>query len=211
MKKLVLLASFLFTTCSAFADLALPGELEPNITKVNYKNSEVNYTIEKVYNQKEISVTLVAKDEKGKKVWESESIGDREKLVTVDNKAQSIAIKDLDGDGSPEILAGGMNGNDSSFLYVFKYKACCKGFEPMAFAYPQNKFSRDFLVSDLYDPNYKDVIVFPDSKIRAAGKIYTKNGPVAGFYFFELKNGKYECVKTTTQVKINNNNKKHNK
>ena len=208
MRKILLLASLLLTTSSLFADLALPGELEPYITKVNYKNNEVNYSIEKIYNQKEISVNLVAKNSDGKIVWESETIGDSEKLINVDGKAESVAIKDLDGDGTPEILSGGMNGANSSFLYVFKYDSSSKHFYPIAFTYPQNSFSRNFLVSDIYDPNNNDVIVKKDGKIRATGKKYTENGPVACFYFFEMKNGQYECTAIEPQSKINRRNKK---
>ena len=208
MRKFFLLASLLLTTSSLFADLALPGELEPYISKTNYKNKDVNYSIEKIYNQKEFCVNLVAKNSNGEKVWESEIIGDSEKLVNIDGKTESIAIKDLDSDGIPEILSGGMNGPNASFLYVFKYNPTSKTFDPMAFTYPQNSFTRNFLVSDIFDPNSNDVIVKKDGKIRAAGKIYTKNGPVAGYYFFELKDGQYECTSIVPQSKGNSKNKK---
>ncbi len=95
---------------------------------------------------------LTAFNDKGEKVWSSESLGEQEKFITFSGKKTSLAIKDMDSDGIPELVAAAMTGPETSALYIYKYQACCNEFLPMNFTYAESKFSRPFMVSDLYDP-----------------------------------------------------------
>lgn len=204
MKRLALLITvFLLTSALLYAGLGLPGELDPVLAKSKFTWKKVKLDIEKRFDKEKLTVILTAFNDKGEKVWSSESLGEQEKFITFSGKKTSLAIKDMDSDGIPELVAAAMTGPETSALYIYKYQACCNEFLPMNFTYAELKFSRPFMVSDLYDPNNRDIIVMKNNNIRASGKIYTENdGPIEGYYFFEPKNGEFLCkyIKTKSEL-----------
>lgn len=199
-KVIYLIAVFLLTLSVANAGVALPGEFEPVLAKAVFRHKGVRLNIEKVYDKEAQAVVIKASELNGENVWSSESLGEEEKLITFMNKATSLLVRDLDGDGINEVIAAARTGFDSSALYVFKYNAEQKAFLPMDFTYEKEKFSRHFLVSDMLQENNQDIIITQKGNIRAMGKIYTEDkGPIPGFYYFEAKQGEYVCKLVETQ------------
>ncbi len=196
----------------ANAGVALPGELDPTLAKANFRYKNIRLSIEKVYDKEAQAITVVATNAKGEKVWTSEPLGEEEKLVTFMNRPTSLVIRDLDGDGIGEIIAAARTGYSSSALYVFKYHPGENLFMPMEFTYEKEKFSRNFLVSDILQTDNRDIVITQKGNIRASGKIYTDDeGPIPGFYYFEPAQGEYVCKLVETQEESMQNSIKKRK
>ncbi len=187
--------ALLFTTPS-FADLVVPGENTPVLSENSAAFNEAKFNIVKRIDNGSVTLKVFTAD--GKEFWTSSPLGEQEKKFVVDGAASPLAIKDLTGDGVPELITAAMTGLDSSALYVFKFDGQNKTFTPMNFKYEKENLSRDFLVSDMYQENGEDLFFLPENKIRALGKIYSEgDAPVPGFYVFSLKDNEFVCSEVT--------------
>lgn len=168
-----------------FADLEVPGEVNPVLAENEFTLNGQNCVAQKNIKQGLVSISVRTKE--GKPIWTSEILGEQEKFFIIDKNATSLAIKDLNGDKVPEIITAAMTGPDRSALYVYKYEPKENKFVPMQFKHEKQKVYRDFMVSDMYQKDGQDLVFMGDNKVRALGKIYSEqSAPIAGFYYFEL-------------------------
>lgn len=196
MRKLTLTLCALAVTLSTalYAGLAQPGELAPEILdKTVVINGETMHVVRTIY-KNNLDIKVLAKD--GKEVWRSESLGMQAWDFNLNEKASSLEFEDLDGDKIPEIIAGATIGDVQSAMYVFKFNPKENNFKAVNFGYKgYPDMGRDFMVSDIPAPEGQNLFFINNRKIRALGKIYTADGAIPGFYYFELKNGSYICEK----------------
>ncbi len=191
----VFCTALLFSSPS-FADLVVPGENTPVLSENSLTLNDAKFNVVKRIDNGTVTIKVFTVD--GKEFWASSPLGEQEKKFIVDGTASPLAIKDLTGDGVPELITAAMTGPDSSALYVFKYDGQNKAFAPMNFKYEKEDLSRDFMVSDMYQENGEDLFFLPDNKIRALGKIYSEEAaPVPGFYVFSLKGNEFVCSEIT--------------
>ncbi|HNX75805.1 MAG TPA: hypothetical protein PLM07_20860 [Candidatus Rifleibacterium sp.] len=175
-----------------WADLVVPGENNPVLSENSLLLNNAKFNVVKRIDKG--TVTLKVFNSDGKEFWSSNALGEQEKLFTIDGAAAPLACKDLTGDGVPEIVTAAMTGPDSSALYVFKYDGESKSFTAMNFKYEKENLTRDFLVSDMYQKDGQDLVLLPENKIRALGKIYAEDAaPVPGFYTFSLNESQFLC------------------
>lgn len=192
----VLFSAIALFSAPVFADLEVPGEDNPVLSSNTFSLKDARYNVVKRIDNN--SVTIKAFTSAGEQFWASEPLGEQEKMFILDGNATNLAIKDLDSDGTPELITAAMTGPDSSALYVFKFDAEAKKFAPMNFKYEKEDLARDFMVSDMYQENGQDIEFMPENTIRALGKIYAVNAetpPVAGFYYFKLASDSFVCSK----------------
>ncbi|MDD3147937.1 MAG: hypothetical protein PHD82_11580 [Candidatus Riflebacteria bacterium] len=195
MKRILasLFCTAMLLSAPVFADLALPGEDNPVLSENSIVLNQSKYNVVKRIDSG--TVTLKVFTTEGKEMWVSAPLGEQEKLFTLEGAASPLAIKDLTGDGVPELVTAAMTGPESSALYVFKFDNDSQKFTAMNFRYEKENLSRDFLVSDMYQKDGQDLVFMPENKVRALGRIYSEEtGPTAGFYFFELKENEFVCT-----------------
>lgn len=186
-----LLCSALFTS-PVFAGLAVPGEFNPVLCETSFSISNSEYRVTKNIENK--SVSLKVANSSGEQFWLSDALGEQEKLFTIDGASTSLSIKDVTGDGIPELITAATTGPETSALYIFKYDAEGKKFTAMNFKYEKTDLTRDFMVSDMYQKDGQDIVFMPDNRIRALGKIYSEEtAPIAGFYYFKLTGDDFIC------------------
>ena len=139
------------------------------------------------------NLTLKVVDKDSKDFWVAPmALGMQAWDFKLNNKVSSLEVEDLDGDKIPEIITACTTGDVQSAMYIFKYDAEKKGFSAINFGYIGFEgMNRDFMVSDIPAANGENMLFENNAKIRCLGKIYTPNGPMAGYYFFEYKDGKY--------------------
>ncbi len=195
-----ILASIFCTTllfaAPAFADLALPGEDNPVLSENSMTVGSSQFNIVKRIDSN--TVTLKVFSREGKEVWVSAPLGEQEKLFVVDGAATPLAVKDVTGDGTPELITAAMTGPESSALYVFQFDAASAQFAPMNFKYEKEDLTRDFVVSDMYQKDGQDLVITEENQVRALGKIYSEEAaPIAGFYTFKLSGEAFVCSEVT--------------
>lgn len=184
----------LLFTAPVFADLEVPGEANPILSQSTMKAGSLNLEIVKKIEQKTVSLQVKTAD--GKSFWSSTPLGDQEKLFVVDDKAESLTVKDLTGDGIPEIITAAMTSESGSALYVFRLDEKAGSFTAMDFKYKDADLVRDFAVSDMYQKSGYDFVINKENQIQVLGKIYSeKDGPKPGFYFFSLEGQSFICKK----------------
>jgi hypothetical protein len=194
------LASVFCTTlllvAPAFADLALPGESNPILSENSMSFDSSQFNIVKRIDNNTVTIKVFSRD--GKEIWASAPLGEQEKLFIVDDAATALAVKDITGDGKPELITAAMTGPESSALYVFQFDAASAKFNPMNFKYEKENLTRDFVVSDMYQKDGQDFVVAADNQIRVLGRIYSEEAaPVAGFYTFQLAGSDFVCSNVT--------------
>ena len=178
MRKVSLLLSA-FVIALSTASYAEPEVLD----KPMVINSQ-NYHVVRTIDNNNVSLKVLDKD--SKEVWTSIALGMQAWDFKLDNKASSLEIEDLDGDNIPEIITACTTGDVQSAMYIFKYNTEKKSFSPMNFGYIKYKdlpLGKYYIIENMVFEN--------KTKVRCLGKIYTEDGPVAGYYYFELKNGEY--------------------
>lgn len=198
MKRILfgLFSAAIMFSAPVFADLEVPGEDNPVLSSDTISLKDVSYNVVKRIDKN--TVTIKVSTSAGTQFWVSDALGEQEKMFTLDGKATGLAIKDLTGDGTPELITAAMIGPDSSALYVFKLDAEAKKFVPMNFKYEKSDLARDFMVSDMYQENGQDIEFMPENTVRALGKIYAENAenpPAPGFYYFKLASDSFVCSK----------------
>lgn len=195
MKRILLSSLFaaaLMYTIPVFADLEVPGEANPVLSENSIVLNNAKFSVIKRIDQGTVTLKVLGVD--GKEMWASLPLGEQEKLFIIDGAASPLTVKDLTGDGVPEIITAAMTGPETSALYVFKYDAAGKKFVGMNFKYEKEQLSRDFMVSDMYQKNGEDIVFMPENQVRALGKIFNEDaGPTAGFYFFKLTGDEFVC------------------
>lgn len=199
MKRILLSSLFaaaLIYTAPVFADLEVPGEANPVLSENSIVLNEAKFNVVKRIDKGTVTLKVLGVD--GKEMWASLPLGEQEKLFIIDGAASPLTVKDLTGDGVPEIITAAMTGPETSALYVFKYDGEGKKFVGMNFKYEKEQMSRDFMVSDMYQKNGEDIVFMPENQIRALGKIFNEDaGPTAGFYFFKLTGDEFVCSEIT--------------
>ena len=192
MRKIsILLSAFVIALSTAsFADPAQTANAVPEtLDKTMVINGESYHVIRTIDNN---NVSVKVLDKNSKEIWNSIALGMQAWNFKLNDKASSLEIEDLDGDNVPEIITACVTGDVQSAMYIFKYNPEKKNFSPMNFGYTQYKdMKRDFMVSDIPVPNGENMVFENKTKVRCLGKIYTEDGPVPGYYYFELKNGEY--------------------
>lgn len=194
MKRILasLFCTAIFFSAAAYADLVQPGENNPVLSENSILLNAAEFKVMKRIDKGTVTLKVFAAG--GKEIWASEPLGEQEKLFTIDGTATPLAVKDVTGDGVPELITAAMTGPDSSALYVFKYDSENQKFAAMNFKYEKEDLTRDFLVSDMYQQDGQDLVFMPENKIQVLGKIFSEEAaPAAGFYFFELKDNNFVC------------------
>lgn len=134
----------------------------------------------------------------GEKLLELGEIGVEDKLFIIDEKASGLAIKDLDGDGTPEIITAAFYGPKASGLYVFKFDAEKRRFAAIKFVNSADPtLSTDFMTSDMRQDGGEDMVIAADGSIVALGMIYPADAssePVAGLYTWKLAEGSFKLT-----------------
>lgn len=195
MRKLsVLLSAFAVAlTSAAYADLALPGELTPDILDKAMEINGETYHVVRTISKNSLSLKVI--DNKANEIWSFNEMGEQAAKFKLNGEVDSLKIEDLDGDNIPEIIAG-CTITPNTALYVFKYDMNNKNFKPMTFGYEgMPDAGRDFMVSDIFAENGENMVFERKDLIKTMGKIFGDNGAVPGFYFFKLQNGEYICNK----------------
>jgi hypothetical protein len=161
------------------------------------KESGENLNIEKFKTNNNIGISISSKS--GESLLEMKELGVEEKLFTVGEKPTSLIVKDVTGDGVPEVITAAYYG-PASALYVFKFDKAKRKFLPMKFIDSKDaSMHRDFMVSDMPQDNGQDMTIMANNNLRALGKIYpAKAGQKAtpGLYFFVHKKGAFKLQKT---------------
>lgn len=161
-----------------------------------YKTSEL-LNVKKFKINEKVGITITNK--LGKKLLDFSSMGAKEKLFTVGNEAKSIAIKDITGDGVPEVITTAYYG-PASALYVFKYDQKADKFAPIKFIDSKDaEMNRDYMISDMPQDNGFDMTILENNQIRSLGKIYPSalgERPKVGYYYFKLENDGYKLIRT---------------
>lgn len=190
---MVAIISFGFSY-NLFADLALPGELEPKLIEKEFTLKNKQFKVIKRIFKQEVMLKVV--DGSGKLFWKSGKIGDQEKLFQIGNKSESLVVKDLNGDNIPEIITAAMTGPGRSNLQVFKLVKNGKRFKPVKFEHKKQKLIRSFAISDIYQKDGQDFVFTSDKELRVLGKIYVADSaPKYGFYYFKLEKNGFVCSK----------------
>ena len=182
---------------SVFAGLAMPGEFSPILASESFELNGQKMAVEKRIDA--MAVALRVTDTDGKVIFTSETLGSEEKLFVIDRKAVSLAVKDLNGDNSPELITAAFYGPTASGLYVFSYDAASKQFKPLQFVHPEADLTRDFMVSDIRQANGEDLLFLDNDVLRSLGMIYSADpevDPVAGFYFYKFIDGAFKFVES---------------
>lgn len=160
------------------------------------KTSEL-LNVKKFKINEEVGLTITNKA--GDKLLDISSMGVEEKLFTIKNEAKSIAVKDVTGDGVPEVITTAYYG-PASALYVFKYDKKTNKFAPIKFIDTNDaEMNRDYMISDMPQDNGYDMTVLANNQLRALGKIYPSTlGEKAkvGYYYFKLDKDGYKLIKT---------------
>ncbi|MGM0601162.1 MAG: hypothetical protein ACQETH_15235 [Candidatus Rifleibacteriota bacterium] len=137
---------------------------------------------------------------KGKTLLKMPGLGVKDKTFNIDGKAESLIVKDLTGDKVPEVIASAYYG-PASGLYIFKYIANKKKFEPVKFVDSKDEsMHRKFMVSDLPAENGTDMMIMKDNTLRSLGKIYPATldeKPRPGHYFFKFKKDAFHLIRCT--------------
>jgi len=179
----------LLSMASFGLDLAsTSGRLIPNTPDVNVVKAKDGE-----------SIRLTIKDSAGKKLFESEELGSEEKLFTLNGSAMSLAIRDMTGDGVPEVVTAAFYGPRASGLFVFTYDVASKKFVPVPCTYPKEDLTREMLVSDIQCEDGSDMVIGADGVVTMLGLVYhEKEGqePTPAAYTFVFKDGKFVHQKT---------------
>ncbi|MBU1106644.1 MAG: hypothetical protein KKB51_08270 [Candidatus Riflebacteria bacterium] len=195
-KMLKVIFVLMMVPLSIFAGIAVTGESSPTLASENFELNGQKMSVEKHIEGQDI--TLRISDAEGKVIFTSDTLGSEEKLFVIDRKAVSLAVKDLNGDNSPELITAAYYG-PASGLYIFSYDAASKKFKPIQFVHPEADLTRDFMVSDMRQENGEDLLFLSNDVVRALGMIYSADSeaePVAGFYFYKLIDGAFKFVES---------------
>ena len=198
MRKLsVLLSAFVIALSTA-------SYAEPEILDKPMVINGENYHVVRTIDNNNVSMKVL--DKNSKEVWTSIALGFQAWNFKLNDKVSNLEIEDVDGDNIPEIITACTTGDVQSALYIFKYNPEKKSFSPMNFGYIKYKdMIRDFMVSDIPAPNGENMVFENKAKVRCLGKIYTEDGPVAGYYYFELKDGQYMAGDAVPATKTEEN------
>ena len=192
--KLLILTLVIPVVCSAATD-SKRVVLSKAVFEAGKPN--VTFNIEKFKLQD--SIGIVIKNTKGEKVYEMNNLGQEDKSFTLYDKAKTLAVKDITGDGVPEIIVSAYYG-PASALYVFKYDSKKASFSPMKFIdNPDVSMCRDFMVSDIFMSDGSDLSVLAGNKLRTLGKIYPSTPlgkTLKGYYYFKANGDTFKLTKT---------------
>ncbi|HEY9068984.1 MAG TPA: hypothetical protein VIV61_01935 [Candidatus Ozemobacteraceae bacterium] len=144
-------------------------------------------------------VRLTIQDAAGTNLFQSEVLGSEEKLFTLEGKPTSLALRDLTGDGVPEVITSAFYGPLASGLYVFTWDAAAKKFVPVPCIYPKFDLTRDLLVSDVQREDGSDMVIGADNVVTMLGLVYPdKEGaaPTKAAYTFAFDKGRFVHQKT---------------
>ncbi len=138
--------------------------------------------------------------EAGGKIYQHENLGSEDKLFKLDDKGTKLALKDLTGDGIPEILAAAFYGPTASGLYVFSYDAAAKKIVPVKFLNSNSPdLSTECMVSDIRQEDGSDMVINADGSMTAMGMIYPKepgDEAAPGFYTWKFADGMFKLAET---------------
>jgi hypothetical protein len=145
----------------------------------------------------ENGIGLRASSASGEKLAEVSGLGSEDKLFILGKETTGLALKDLNNDGNPEILAAAFYG-PASGLYAFNYDAgkkqlvaikCLNETDP--------ELSSECVASDIRQDDGQDLVISDDGSVRALGMIYPSDPgaeAVAGFFTYRLDNGAFKLA-----------------
>lgn len=154
-------------------------------------------TVQKLLKEDGIYVNVL--DAAGKNLWQSENLGLEEKKFMIDGKTQSLALKDLNGDGIPEIFAAAFYGPKASGLFIYTWDAKEKKFAPIMTTFPKEDLTREMLVSDVYLESGEDLVIQEGGMARVTGMIFPEKPEEEAhpaFYLFKFDKDRYVFQKT---------------
>lgn len=153
--------------------------------------------VEKYLLNDEVLVSIVTKS--GEKLLDMGALGSEDKKFTDGEKTIGLAVKDLTGDGIPEVISSAYYG-PASALYVFQFNPASKKFAPMKFIDSSDaELNRDFMVSDFPAADGEGMVILPDNSLKAIGKIYPSEPDkevIPGTYLFRFDNGSFKLAET---------------
>lgn len=194
MKKQILMVAILFASIALTTAFSAEKKiLGRESFKLGSDNKEI--VAEKYLENNEIMVSIT--DKSGKSLLDSSPIGNEEKLFLLDGKPTGLAVKDLTGDGIPEVIATAFYG-PASALYVYRYDEAKNKFAPVIFIdNPDPDLCRDFMVSDLPMEDGSDMQVKADNSLVAMGKIYPENNiqkVTKGLYTYKFEGNGFKLI-----------------
>ncbi len=144
-------------------------------------------------------ITVIVIDQFGNPLWNSDSLGDEDKTFLLGEKPSSLALHDVDGDGTPEILVAAFIGPRASGLFVFRYDASAKTFVPIPCRFPKENLDRDCLISDIHQESGGDLVIKADGTAQVLGMIFHETAaepPSPALWTFTYQGGAFVHQKT---------------
>lgn len=152
--------------------------------------------IEKFLGDKGVVLRLSSAD--GTKLGEFAEMGSEDKLFTADGMLTGLAIKDLTGDGVPEIITAAFYGPTASGLYILNYDSDTKTLVPIKFLNDIDPdLSTEFMVSDISQENNGEMVINEDGSLTSLGKIYPEDIAgeiIPGFYTYKFVDGTFKLI-----------------
>ncbi len=154
--------------------------------------------IEKFFENGEAGIKIT--NDKGETLLEQNKLGTADKKFMFGGKPVNLALKDITGDGAPEVLTAFYSGYKSSCLYVYTFDEKEKKFKAIDFMNKSDSdLTTDFVPSDIYQESGSDIVVNDDGSLAILGTIYPKNAKetsTAGVYTFKYDKDAYNLVST---------------
>lgn len=132
---------------------------------------------------------LTATDNRSQTVWTSTNLGSEEKKFLLENKLTVLGLKDMTGDGQPELLSSGFYGPSASGLYIFAWDTKKRTFTGIPNTASGTPELFPHLVSDVPVESGDDMVVEADGTIRLLGRVFdpkAENPPATGIYSYRF-------------------------
>ena len=185
--SLALIAILILSSSTFGADL--PEKVIATAKAPLIKGNLVPLVVEKVLVGEDIFVRVVKSS--GELVWKSEILGSEDKKFIWNDKAESLKLVDLTGDGVREIVTAVFYGPRASGLYIFKSVKGNK-FVNIPSKFPKENIERDCLVADMHQDNGYDMVFLKPDTVQILGMQYStepEGEPCPAYFLFALKNG----------------------
>ena len=136
-------------------------------------------------------IYLIARDISLRTVWISPNLGSEDKTFFLDDKATILGVKELTGDGLPELVSSAFYGPSASGLYVYSWNPSRRVFSPITNVASETE-PREHLVSDIPVESGDDMVIERDGTIRLLGRVFdprAEHPPTTGIYVYRFRNG----------------------
>ena len=144
-------------------------------------------------NRRPEGIFLIARDSSLRTVWTSPNLGSEDKTFFLDDKATVLGLKELTGDGLPELVSSAFYGPSASGLYIYSWDPDRRLFSPIVNVASGTE-PRENLVADIPVESGDDMVIERDGTIRLLGRVFDSRGenpPAAGIYVYRFRKGAF--------------------